>query len=83
MTRDDIIRMAREGGWDVEWGGTTIENVSTFAALVAAAEREACIAACEAVAEEHSQVWGLDGAAAAHECAARIRDRSRAEEPSP
>lgn len=74
MTRDDIIR---------EWGGAALEQVLTFYALVAAAEREACIAACEAVADEHSQVWGLDGAAAAHECAARIRDRSRAEEPSP
>ena len=74
MTRDEIIR---------EWGGVALEQVLTFSALVAAAEREARIAACEAVAKEHSEVWGLDGAAAAHECAARIRDRSRAEESAP
>jgi len=49
MTREDIIRMAREAGiskpWDqepVQWG--TLER---FAALVAAAEREACAKVCE------------------------------------
>ena len=54
MTREDIIRMAREAGWDMEWGGTTIEQVMAFAEVVAAAEREACaeICACEA------QRWG-------------------------
>jgi hypothetical protein len=49
MNREDIIRMAREAGiskpWDqepVQWG--TLER---FAALVAAAEREACAKVCE------------------------------------
>lgn len=42
MTREDIIRMAREAGWDLEWGGTTIEQVQNFANLVAAHEREEC-----------------------------------------
>lgn len=42
LNREEIIRMAREAGWDMEWGGTTIEQVTAFAALVAAAEREAC-----------------------------------------
>lgn len=46
MTRDETIRMAREAGWDMEWGGTTIEQVTAFATLVAAAEREACAADC-------------------------------------
>ena len=51
MTRDDIIRMAQEadghmnshaGGIDIEWDG-----LLRFAALVAAAEREACAKVCE------------------------------------
>jgi endonuclease IV len=57
MNRDDIIRMAREAGFcdasqlelNVEWTcvGSEIED---FAALVAAAEREACIDDCHAEA---------------------------------
>ncbi len=44
MTRDDIIRMAREAGWNwPEVHTTSIEDrLERFAALVAAAEREAC-----------------------------------------
>jgi hypothetical protein len=43
MTRDDIIRMAREAGYDPEDGGVfKFDNfdLERFAALVAAAERE-------------------------------------------
>ena len=46
MTRDDIIRMAVEaGGWIPEWRGIwelSGDALERFAALVAAAEREAC-----------------------------------------
>ena len=62
MTRDDIIRMAREAGWSglymtyneptgrADWEmvkesltvPVTMEQIERFAALVAAAEREAC-----------------------------------------
>ena len=50
MTREDVIRMAREaGGADItshgwtSWVGThSTEFLERFAALVAAAEREAC-----------------------------------------
>jgi len=46
MTRDDIIRMAREaGGYATNFNGRWMfymANVERFAALVAAAEREAC-----------------------------------------
>lgn len=52
MDRDDIIRMAREAGWDLEWGGTTIEQVQNFANLVAAAEREECALVANIVARE-------------------------------
>ena len=41
MTREDIVRMAREAGiansWDLNWQDKIIER---FAALVASAERE-------------------------------------------
>lgn len=43
MTRDDVIRMAREAGASFE----TAESMFRFAALVAAAEREACAKGCE------------------------------------
>ena len=41
MTREEIIRMAREAGFSVTWP-ETVPNFERFAALVAAAEREAC-----------------------------------------
>jgi hypothetical protein len=49
MTRDDIIRMAREAGF-VGWLAETpfvTASFERFAALVAAAEREACAKVCE------------------------------------
>ncbi len=41
MNRDDIIRMARESGYDPRFN-SELFNIERFAALVAAAEREAC-----------------------------------------
>ena len=46
MTREDIIRMAREAGFS-EWAVQTPKDLERFAALVAAAEREACAQAAE------------------------------------
>ena len=51
MTREDMIRMAREAGFNVEQGYllriTGIdEDLERFAALVASAEREACAKVC-------------------------------------
>lgn len=42
MTRDDIISMAREAGMLDGWSLSN-DMLEQFAALVAAAEREACI----------------------------------------
>lgn len=39
MTRDDIIRLAQQTGWDFGYE-MCVEHVCEFAALVAAAERE-------------------------------------------
>ncbi len=43
MNREDVIRMAREAGGD-DWGifRDFMPEIERFAALVAAAEREAC-----------------------------------------
>jgi hypothetical protein len=45
MTRDDITRIAREAGF-VGFDGDN-GSLRRFAALVAAAEREACAKVCE------------------------------------
>lgn len=42
MTRDDIIRMAREAGFAHSWSDAAGDALERFAALVAAAERAAC-----------------------------------------
>jgi hypothetical protein len=50
MKREDIIRMAREAGWQEDMFGIGIwdsKELNVFAALVAAAEREACAEVCE------------------------------------
>jgi len=49
MTEDDIIRMAQEAGFLPDMFGIGIwdsKELNVFAALVAAAEREACAALC-------------------------------------
>ena len=59
MTRDDIIRMAKEAGFEDGYGNhlfppgdymeeviPVTDEIVRFAALVAAAEREACAKAC-------------------------------------
>jgi hypothetical protein len=62
MTREDIIRMAREA--DIEFDlidedegqicYITSEGLERFATLVAAAEREACAKVCD-------DLWGANG----------------------
>lgn len=54
MNRDDIIRMAREAGFRIGGGRDgpddvlgTGYNLERFAALVAAAERDACAKVCD------------------------------------
>jgi len=54
MNKDDIIRMAQEAGFAFDGVNTRIplwisrpEELERFAALVAAAEREACAKVCD------------------------------------
>ena len=67
MNRDDIIRMAREAGMTGLKEGGVLENFERFAALVAAAEREACAKICEETRFPDSYT--------AIRCAAAIRAR--------
>lgn len=73
MTRDDVIRMAREAGLQRTNPGEAMEVVR-FAAMVAAAEREACATACEAL--DSGRRLSTDFKAQA--CAAAVRARSAA-----
>ena len=55
MTREDIIRMAREAGWMHEYDSTTgffADAAFKFAALVAVHEREECAKWADLVARE-------------------------------
>ena len=80
MNREDIIRMAREAGieFDPRWGTCYTGNVQLerFAALVAAAEREACAKVCEQEWNKYC-VEPSGYALAVNECAAAIRARSK------
>jgi hypothetical protein len=75
MDREDIIRMAGGAGFAppdgsfITWGASD-EQLERFAALVAAAEREACAKVCEDIDTEYE---GED--VLATWCAAAIRAR--------
>ena len=83
MTRDDIIRMAREAGFEIGsvtnaiYAPTSCEmELTRFAELVAAAERGACERVCGELANntENSEQYRM----AANWCRERIRARSNA-----
>ena len=74
MTRDDIIRMAREAGFNHEgfdWDEIVFPIVERFAALVAAAEREECAKICGKVADSVS----YESSKSAMQCYEAIRER--------
>ncbi len=76
MDREDIIRMARECQFAhyYESGDlVAMPQLERFAALVAAAEREACAKVCEDIAM-HRDV-GAYGMLVAHSCANEILAR--------
>jgi hypothetical protein len=59
MTKDDIIRMAGEAGFyiDQDWIDYGFPGFERFAALVAAAEREACAQ----LVERYTGAWSDEG----------------------
>ena len=71
MTKDDVIRMAREAGMPMAWisvsGVLNWSDLEKFAALVAAQEREACADICD----QHATCEGV-----AQLCAEAIRSRT-------
>ena len=69
MTQEDMIRMAKEAGWQYAHGDSGYEPLWEFAALVASAEREAC----EALCKWRTGIQQVD--AAIDTCAAAIRAR--------
>jgi hypothetical protein len=82
MTRDDIIRLAREAGWNGIYSKPLMsirmqeENFLRFAALVAAAEREACAKVCEEIAKDNdAEGADIDWVTGNMECADYIRAR--------
>jgi uncharacterized protein (DUF924 family) len=78
MTRDDIIRMAKEAGlprWYQTDEVVNIDLLSRFADLVAAAEREECAKVCEAHANIHRENRQFVYAAANDKCVYAIRAR--------
>ena len=101
MTRDDVIRMAREAGFRA--GHIELYNsdpvpfvapcsatdcmpeLVRFAAIVAAAEREACAKVCEEIEDDYRERESLryaelktDAQTGASDCAHRIRARGDA-----
>ena len=86
MSKDEIIRMAREAGIDAESDTLTryegfVEPLTRFANLVAAAEREECAKLVEP-GKEHRRdarwgyVGGNEGVELLDKCAAAIRART-------
>jgi hypothetical protein len=73
MTQDEIVKMAREAGINVEQGfllrfAGVEDDLERFAALVAAAEREACAKVCDDLVLHQYSASG---------CAAAIRARGQ------
>jgi hypothetical protein len=83
MDREDIIKLAREAGFNpVSYTGANLELFERFAALVAAHEREACAEACEEVESRAEELWDKFAypedqgmASGARQCATAIRAR--------
>ena len=80
MTREDIIRMAREAGLSNDFGHLGypyLPELERFASLVAAAEREACAKVCENMSLEWQNQPNIAQAelATMMDCALAIRAR--------
>ena len=71
MTRDDVIRMAREAGYPDYVKGLSNEDVwqktERFARLVAAATCEQCAAVCDSLATDETKWYSPN------DCAEEIR----------
>ena len=78
MTKDEIIRMAREVGLPpcaYDDYGNHIGKLETFAKLFAAEEREACAILCDELADEAAKDEDFFRSCVAEDCAEAIRER--------
>ncbi|OQS42282.1 hypothetical protein [Chromobacterium haemolyticum] len=93
LTREEIIHLAREAGCDIlnvpgvgqiaRYRDIRVTNLlERFAAIVAAAEREACAQVCDSIEDRYQETecrnWPemrTDAQQGAGECAAAIRAR--------
>lgn len=79
MSKDDIIRIAREAGMPMAWisdsGVLNWADLLAFAALVAEAEREACAKVCEEASTPVAGEILTDGQWASKILAGKIRAR--------
>lgn len=87
MTKDDVIRMAREAGGGLSciaeplehpWKFSEVELIR-FARLVAAHEREECAKVCERTYEIRAEMGLTSGFNAIMQCADAIRQRGSAD----
>ena len=92
MTRDDIIRLAKEAGFirvvSIEEGGAVtttvapIEELERFAAFVTTDEREQCAKLCDDLERKKWETITTGGeltGVSARDCAAAIRARGESE----
>ena len=82
MTREEIIRMAREAGFDPHDMSDdftcNLEDIERFAALVAAAEREACAKVADSERYNTEMLLSMPAqSGAAFKIAAAIRARDK------
>lgn len=79
MNRDEVIRVAREAGIPVAWiserGVLTWGELERFAALVAAAEREACAQILDRNADACANITMLADVLRSNANAIRARSR--------
>jgi hypothetical protein len=81
VDRDDIIKMAREAGFNpVSYTGANLELFERFAALVAAAEREACAKVCDEKVDAEYKTGKVDHNEMAWTQACAIAIRARGEQ---
>ena len=74
MTKEEMIELARQSGWEYAHDESGFEPLWTFAKLVAEREREACAKVCEENATDLSEG---DWDSACNNCADLIRAREQ------
>ena len=74
MTKEEMIELARQSGWEYAHDESGFEPLWTFAKLVAEREREACAKVCEENATDLSEG---DWDSACNNCADLIRARGQ------